>query len=235
MTVRIAKAGRCIVAVATALLVGGAAAALVGWDGAWPAWLVAAPLLVLWLWVLYFFRDPDRIIPDAPGQLVSPADGVVTDITPVGADSELGCEGVRVGVFMSVFNVHVNRIPCDGRITRVVHRGGTLRDVRRQDAWELNEATTITMSCDFDSLTRPIVVRQIAGLVARRIVCDLTEGQHVARGERLGMIRFGSRLELIWPTDLHARVAVTVGQKVFGGSSVLARVAGSPGERTDDG
>jgi phosphatidylserine decarboxylase len=194
----------------------------------WLYWPVAPVPALLWIWVLWFFRDPNRALPEGPERYVSPADGVVTDITPVGPDSPLGTEGIQVGVFMSVFDVHVNRAACDGRIDRIEHRDGTFLDVRKPEGWEKNESTTIYLTTEIQGRSYPVVIRQIAGLVARRIVTDLTEGQDVQRGRRIGMIRFGSRCELLVGNALHPVVEVRVGQKVRAGASVLLRVQPEP-------
>ena len=218
MVVRLARAGLREIVVATLGLacVVGAASWLLGWG--WYGWVAVAIAAPVWLWVLYFFRDPDRTIPAGPGLFVSPADGVVTDVTPVGPESELGCAGVRIGVFMSIFSVHVNRAPCDAEVTATAHAPGDFLDVRNPAGWSRNESVTISLAYQ----RHPLVVRQIAGLVARRIVCDCRTGDALRRGQRLGMIKFGSRLELLLPEELNAEVCVSVGQKVLAGSSVLA-------------
>lgn len=186
-----------------------------------PWWLAGlGPLLAVLGWLLWFFRDPQRTPPEGEHLLVSPADGVVSDITPVGPDSELGRRGVRIGIFMNVFNVHVNRSPCEGVVESVTHHDGAFLDVRRPDAWERNEAATIAMQFR----GRRVLVRQIAGLIARRIVTDLAPGQTLARGQRIGMIKFGSRLELWLPDELRPQVCVQVGQKAQAGTTVLAAV-----------
>ena len=177
--------------------------------------------LALWACVLWFFRDPERHPPQGAGLLVSPADGRVSDITPVGQQSALGREGVRIGIFMSVFDVHVNRAPCDGRIEKIERRKGAFLDARATDAPERNESATIHMTCRYEGRELPLVVRQVAGLIARRIVTDLTEGQDVRCGQRIGMIKFGSRLELWAPRELAGEVRVTVGRKVRAGETVL--------------
>jgi phosphatidylserine decarboxylase len=189
----------------------------------WCQWISFAVLIpgLVYCWLVWFFRDPDRRVPGGPGLFVSPADGTVADITQVGADSELGCEGVKIGVFMSIFSVHVNRIPCAGRVVDIVHRDGQFLDVRRTDAHGLNEATTISLMHEYNGREYRIIFRQIAGLVARRIVTDLEKGQEVARGDRFGMIRFGSRLELCIPGEISGHVAVSVGEHVRAGLSIL--------------
>lgn len=196
------------------------------WLWPWMAALAAVPGLV-WLWVLWFFRDPDRTPPDDESLMVSPADGVVADITMLGPEAELGQDAVKIGVFMNVFNVHVNRSPCDGEVVDVTHRPGAFLDVRDPAAAERNEAATIRMTHTRGGREYPVLVRQIAGLVARRIVTDLTVGQGLCRGERIGMIKFGSRLELILPKELVAEVRVELGQKVCAGETPLVATCGA--------
>ena len=224
------KYGRKELCIATILFVAVAGAlGWLGWSVSWWFWPAAAAVAVVWLWVLWFFRDPNRAGPADAGALISPADGVVSDITPIGADSELGCDGVRIGVFMSIFSVHVNRSPADGRIDSLEHRPGAFLDARDPTASERNESMTIRMTRRSETGEHPIVVRQIAGLVARRIVTDLTEGQTVTRGQRIGMIKFGSRLELLVPHELVGEIAVQIGEAARAGETVLVRAA--DGER----
>lgn len=198
-----------------------ALAAAAGWRWSWWVLLAAGPVMVVWGWVLWFFRDPERRAPAGAGLFVSPADGRVADITPVAADGLLGCEGVRVGIFMDIFNVHVNRCPESARVESVVHHAGAFLDVRHPDAPERNESVTIHLRCRWGGRELPVVVRQIAGLVARRIVTDLVAGQELDRGQRIGMIKFGSRLELWAPPQLAERVCVKVGDRVRAGETVL--------------
>jgi phosphatidylserine decarboxylase len=190
----------------------------------WLFWPLMAVPIAVWLWVLWFFRDPRRSPPTDPALLVSPADGRVSDVTPLGTDSPLAAEGVRVGVFMSIFNVHVNRCPFDGVVERIDHQPGAFFDARSAQAIERNESATIYLTVRHEQREYPVVVRQIAGRVARRIVTDLRPGQQVARGQRIGMIKFGSRCELLVPIELAGRVAVEVGQTVTAGRSVLVEI-----------
>lgn len=185
----------------------------------WPA--VVVPV-ALWFGVLWFFRDPDRAPPDGEHLFVSPADGVVADITNVGADSPLGRNGVKIGIFMSIFNVHVNRSPAAGCVERVEHMPGAFLDVRDPLAAEKNESTTIHLRHTHGGREFLLVVRQVAGLIARRIVTDLREGESIGRGQRIGMIKFGSRLELLVPDELVEEVRVSVGDKTVAGMTVLA-------------
>jgi len=185
------------------------------------AMLAAAVAATAWLAVVGFFRDPDRTAPNGEGLLLSPADGTVTDVTEIGPESDLGRDGVQVGIFMSVLNVHVNRAPCRGRIEAVTHKAGAFLDARDPASSQRNESATITMLYERDGMSHPVVVRQIAGMIARRIVTDLTPGQQVQSGQRIGMIKFGSRLELLAPRELAGEVRVKVGQKVRAGQTVL--------------
>jgi len=197
-----------------------AVGALLGWL-CWP--LVAVPGGI-WLWVLWFFRDPRREVPREQGVLLAPADGKVTDITPIGSDSELGTEGVRIGIFMSVFDAHVNRSPAAVTVQEVVHRSGKFLDARDPRAAERNESTTIRLAYRDGRRDVPLVVRQVAGLVARRIVTDLSPGQVLAAGERFGMIKFGSRVELMIPREVVGDIRVDPGRRVRAGLSVLVEV-----------
>ena len=213
--IHLTRYGRRELAVATAAAA--CAAVVLGWLF-WPA--AAAPV-ALWAWVLWFFRDPPREVPDAGGLFVSPADGRVSDITPVGPESPLGLDGVRIGVFMNIFDVHVNRSPCDATVRRIEHCAGAFLDARKPAASERNESATVHMTHVHNGLEYPVVVRQVAGLVARRIVTDLSEGQDISRGRRIGMIKFGSRLEVLVPRGLVGRVCVSCGQRVRAGLTVL--------------
>ena len=189
--------------------------------------------LALLAFVLWFFRDPERDTPTGPGLLISPADGCVADITPVGGDSALGCDGVKIGIFMNVFNVHVNRMPCDARVTAVTHKPGSFLDVRHPDAPEVNESATLCLEYDHAGKTFPLVVRQISGLIARRIVTAVTPGETRTRGQRFGMIKFGSRVELFVPNALLGKIRVQIGQPVNAGLTILADTIEAPAEAND--
>ena len=183
----------------------------------WPAALIPA---ALWAYVIAFFRDPQRL-PEAPDALLSPADGKVTDITPVGPAGPLGREGVRIGIFMNVFDVHVNRSPCAGEVTGIEHHEGGYVDARRPEATERNESATVLLACPCGAGAVPVAVRQVAVLIARRIVTDCRIGQTLAPGERIGMVKFGSRVELMVPSALIGRLGVRVGQVVRAGRTAM--------------
>lgn len=188
-------------------LAAGAVCLAFGWK--WPAGI----LLVLGLFVFYFFRDPERVIPSAPGAVVSPADGHIVEIVDEPLDAKMGH---RVSIFLSIWDVHVQRAPVEGRIANVVYRPGRFYAALRRAASTENEQNVIYM----DTPQGQLVFKQIAGVIARRVLCWKRPGDGVARGERVGMIRFGSRVDIWLPQE--AEVTVRRRQKVKGGESVLA-------------
>ncbi|MDB5323332.1 MAG: phosphatidylserine decarboxylase [Phycisphaerales bacterium] len=177
------------------------------------------------VWLFAFFRDPDRdITPDAKA-IVSPADGLVSDITELeSCDLVGGGPAMRIGIFLSVFNVHVNRAPCDGVVAAIVYKKGKfINAMSHANASSDNESNTIVLN--EPGTKEPVcAVKQIVGLIARRIICELKVGQTVVRGQRIGMIKFGSRTELYIPKRLEPNVLVQVGAKVQGGMQILATV-----------
>ncbi|MGB0298422.1 MAG: phosphatidylserine decarboxylase, partial [Paracoccaceae bacterium] len=176
----------------------------------------------LTVWVYYFFRDPERVVPTEDGIMVSPADGIVSLLEPAVPPMELGLGSepmTRVSVFMSVFNCHVNRIPAAGRITTVAYHHGKFLNASLDKASEQNERNGITIEL---SDGRQYGVVQIAGLVARRIMCWSDEGSDMQRGERFGLIRFGSRLDIYLPSG--AEPTVQIGQTMIAGETILARL-----------
>jgi phosphatidylserine decarboxylase len=211
----IAKEGAREIVLATALL--GPAAALAGWYW-WPA---AIPIVLVWAWVLSFFRDPRRDRRYAPGELCSPADGTVTEITELPAYDSIDGPAVRIGIFLSLFNVHVNRAPCSGSVRRITYRSGEHRDARDPESGSRNESNTLVMDPDAP-LPGPVVVRQVAGMMARRIVSHARQGGRLTIGERFGLIKFGSRTELIFPLRTGTRIDVRIGTRVRGGMTILA-------------
>jgi phosphatidylserine decarboxylase len=196
----------------------------------WPLALIVIPVLV---WLFAFFRDPERQIPAEQHVMVSPADGTVSDITDLESFDLLGGQpAVRVGIFLSVFNVHVNRSPCDGVVLKVEYRKGKfINAMSHSKASEENESNTVVLG-EPDS-KRPIaVVKQIVGLIARRIIFTAKEGDRLTRGDRIGMIKFGSRTELYVLKSLEPQVKVQVGQTVRGGADVIV-VLGKPIHTTE--
>src|SRR6266481_775006 len=175
--------------------------------------VVAVVLLLFALFVFSFFRDPEHVIPAEPGAVVSPGDGRVVVVTD---EENAGRPGKRVSIFLAVWNVHVNRSPVAGTITRMEYRPGKFLAAMRERASVENEQNVFTLSTE----TGELVFKQIAGLIARRVVSWKKAGEKVARGERIGLVRFGSRVDLWVPKE--AEIVVKVGENVKGGSSVLA-------------
>lgn len=209
----------------TALL-GFAGVAGVSWIPA-PAGPVVALLAgATWLFIMNFFRDPNRQ-PEAvgPGVVLAPADGKVTDIIDVEEVPFIGGPAKRIGIFLSVFDVHVNRSPVAGTVAHTEHRPGAFLDARDPACADLNEAQDLgLLVADGEGGTFPVLVRQIAGLVARRIVCAAKEGRVLDAGERYGMIKVGSRTEVYIPGGHVASIDVAVGQHVIGGRDLIARM-----------
>jgi phosphatidylserine decarboxylase len=198
----------------------------------WP-WLGLLVLPVL-IWLFAFFRDPERPIPGDPQLMVSPADGLVSDVEELPHHDLLHGPCVRVGIFLSVFNVHVNRSPCEGKVTEIIYKKGKfINAMSHAAASSDNESNTIVLA---DATDRSVaVVKQIVGLIARRIICDATTGDTYARGQRFGMIKFGSRTELYIPLWLEPNVQVKVGQKVRGGLDIIAKLAAVPAPTAQSG
>src|SRR5215813_9154921 len=186
-----------------------------GFFSAWAFWF----FVLLCLCTVAFFRDPERAAPGDPNIIVAAADGTVMDIVEIDEDEVLKNKTRRVGIFLSIFDVHTNRAPIDGRVVYRRHRPGLFVDARRLDCSEKNES----MTWAFENPRTTIVVRQITGAIARRIVAWADVGDELKKGERFGMIRFGSRTELYIP--LNAEVLVKVGDHVLGGSTIIARLA----------
>ncbi|MDE1177557.1 MAG: phosphatidylserine decarboxylase [Edaphobacter sp.] len=178
-------------------------------------WLVAIPVLLA-AFFLWFFRDPNREIPQGAGLVVSPGDGVVTEADRI--ETAAGSR-LRISVFLNVFNVHVNRCPVGGTVTLAELRKGAFLNAMKQESATMNEQTLITINAG----SYEVSFKQIAGLLARRIVCNLKAGDVVQRGDRMGLIKFGSRVDVLLPVD--AELRVKKGMKVKGGSTVLAAIA----------
>jgi phosphatidylserine decarboxylase len=186
------------------------AAAIISWLAAWP---YAIPVILVGVFCLWFFRDPERQIPTLPGVLVSPGDGKVTDVSTV---DSAGTRQSRISIFLSVFNVHVNRSPIAGVIRDVRYQRGKFLNAMAANSAEENEQNIVTVEGE----GRTVVFKQIAGLIARRVVFNLQVGDTVARGQRVGLIKFGSRVDILFDSD--AAIKVKPGDRVKGGATVLA-------------
>lgn len=178
-------------------------------------------LVILFVFTLSFFRDPERQVPKDEMVLLSPADGTVTDITEV-PDSPLGVPAFRIGIFLSIFNVHINRAPCTVKVTRIEYHKGAFKNAMSPESGRVNESNDVYMERLAEPRS-PLLVRQISGAIARRIVCAVSPGDSLQQGERFGMIKFGSRTELYLPNVPQATLEVKVGDKVKAGLSNLAR------------
>jgi phosphatidylserine decarboxylase len=187
-----------------------AVAALLGWLTS-PAWAIVPVLLAVFF--LWFFRDPERAIPDEAGAVVSPGDGKVTDVSPVTVG---GQKQTRISIFLSVFDVHVNRSPIAGVVREIRYQRGKFINAMSATCAEQNEQNIVTVEGDGQT----VVFKQIAGLLARRIVFNPKVGDRLDRGQRVGLIKFGSRVDVLFHAS--ARVSVKVGDRVKGGASVLA-------------
>ena len=176
------------------------------------------PAIGLTLFVVWFFRDPERAIPPGDDNIVSPADGKVIKAERVTEERFLKGEALKVSIFMNVFNVHVNRMPASGRVVGIFYNPGKFFNASFDKASLLNEQNALLMETDCG---KRFVTNQIAGLIARRIVCRVGEGDSIKRGARFGLIRFGSRLDIFLPPDVTPKVKV--GDKVYAGSSILAK------------
>ncbi len=180
-------------------------------------WIAILPLIIT-LFMVLFFRDPERKIPEGEGIFVSPADGKVILIKDVYERDYLKAESKEISIFMSILNVHVNRSPCDGKASLVKHSSGKFLVAHKDAASMENENTVMVL----EGKDGKIVVRQVAGLLARRIVCRAEVGDELRRGERYGMIKFGSRLDVYLPKDV--KIKVKAGDKVKAGESILGQM-----------
>lgn len=184
------------------------------------SYVIAGVPLVLALFFLWFFRDPARRIPTGVGEIVSPADGKITELdwieTPQGSR-------LRLSIFLNVFDVHVNRSPIEGQVTAVTYKKGLFLNAMRADSNVLNEHNVLVV----ENSSCSVQVKQVAGLLARRIVCNVKPGDRLERGQRFGLIKFGSRVDVLMPPDVDVRVRR--GDRVKGGSTILAVLASPSG------
>ncbi len=181
---------------------------------------LAIIMLLITIWVYYFFRDPDRVSINDNSFLVSPADGLVTDISEVDGPEELGLEKkkyTKISIFMNVFNCHVNRTPLDGKVEEIFYKPGKFFNASLDKASKENERNYYKI---LSSKGEEIIIVQIAGLIARRIICEVSKDQNLKQGDRIGMIRFGSRVDLFCSNKT---ILAKIGQNVIAGESLLAK------------
>ncbi|MCF6159327.1 MAG: phosphatidylserine decarboxylase family protein [wastewater metagenome] len=184
-------------------------------------WIIPVPVCIL-AFLLNFFRDPERRVPDGRGLIIAPADGMVSHIMPVFEDSYLKCDTIKISIFMSVLNVHVNRIPAHGRVEFIKHTKGKFLDARDDDCFHSNENNVMGLSLTGGH--GKIAVKQIAGRIAKRIVCACKVGDVLKQGQRFGMIKFGSRVEVFIPNSIRFEIMVNVGERVTAGKTILGRI-----------
>ncbi len=211
-----AREGLLFIAIAAVVAAGGFGFAIT--RRSWGLWLAAFVLLLLALWVAYFFRDPERTGERGPSLVVSPADGKLIMITEVDEPSFIKGRAIRISIFMNVFNVHVNRYPVDGVVRHVNYNKGKFFNAAAEKSSLENEQ----MSVGIDTGRRRIMVRQIAGLIARRIVTYSKVGEIVKQGDRMGIIRFGSRVDVFIPVNSTLRAKV--GDTTVAGVTILAEL-----------
>lgn len=198
------------------------------WFGAHPTtpvWVVhyvEIALGVVFIWALSFFRDPERVVPQDKDILLAPADGKITDIETIDENAFIGEKAIRIGIFLSIFDVHINRSPCKARVEKITYRQGQYLDARKLESGRINESNDLWMRkieppCD------KLIVRQISGAIARKIVCRINEGEELVSGQRFGMIKFGSRTELYVPMCDNVKCLVKTGDKVKAGLTPIIR------------
>ena len=184
-------------------------------------WIVPVPLFIL-SFLLNFFRDPNRTTPQGYGLIIAPADGTVSHIVPVFEENYLKCDTTKISIFMSVMNVHVNRVPVHGCVEFIKHTKGKFLDARDDECFSSNENNIMGVSLIGSPIK--IAVKQIAGKIAKRIVCACKIGDVFEQGQRFGMIKFGSRVEVFVPNSVKFEVLVMVGDKVTAGKTILGRI-----------
>jgi phosphatidylserine decarboxylase len=216
--VNFAREGLLFIAIAALIAVGTFAFALN--RRSWPLWLAAVLLVVIAIWVAYFFRDPERTGERGERLVIAPADGKIVQVTEVDEPAFLKEKAIRISIFMNVFNVHVNRYPVSGVVRYVQYNPGKFLNAAHDKASLENEQSSVGI----ESGSNRVLVRQIAGLIARRIVTYSTDGTRVQQGDRMGIIRFGSRVDVFLPVT--AKPRVRVGETTFAGVTVVAELSG---------
>ena len=201
---------------------------IVLWFGAHPTtpvWIVhytEIALGVVLIWILSFFRDPERVVPQDKNILIAPADGTITDIETVDETEFIGGKALRIGIFLSIFDAHINRSPCRVRVDKIIYHQGQFLDARNPQAGKLNESNDLWLT-KTEAPADKLIVRQISGAIARRIVCRTSEGAELAGGQRFGMIKFGSRTELYVSVRDNVQCVVKKGDKVKAGLTPMVR------------
>jgi len=188
----------------------------------WAVISIEAILAIILVWVLSFFRDPHRPVPADKNLLLAPADGRVTDIEVIDENNFVGGPAIRIGIFLSIFDAHINRAPCNAKVERISYRKGEHKNAMSMQSGQLNESNDLWL-IRAEEPQEKLIVRQISGAIARRIVCHAREGQQLTGGEKFGMIKFGSRTELYIPACENTKCLVKTGDKVKAGLTALVR------------
>ena len=191
-------------------------------DNVWWLCCIEVVLGIVLLWVLAFFRDPARKVPNEDDILIAPADGAITDIEVIQEDDFIQDKALRIGIFLSIFNVHINRMPCAAVVEKVVYRPGKFKNAMSPESGRVNEANDIMLRRQGESGDK-LIIRQISGAIARRIVCKAKAGDNFVGGEKFGMIKFGSRTELYIPANQNVKCLVKIGDKVKAGITIMVR------------
>jgi phosphatidylserine decarboxylase len=183
---------------------------------------IEAILTVLLIYILLFFRDPNRTVPTDSNLLLAPADGKVTDIEIVQENEFIAGRAIKIGIFLSIFDVHINRAPCNATVEKITYKKGIYKDARNPNSTSVNESNNLFL-LRMDEPKDKLLLRQISGAIARRIVCAARSGQNLTGGEKFGMIKFGSRTELYIPVRENITLLVKTGDKVKAGLTPLIR------------
>jgi phosphatidylserine decarboxylase len=232
MRIPLTKYGWPQVVIFPAAILAVMAAVALGTPAVLPAWVIISIevlLAAILIWVLMFFRDPERICPTDSNLLLAPADGQITDIETLEdppaflqEQEEQGRAALRVGIFLSIFNTHINRAPCNAKVEKITYKKGKYKNALNPESARVNESNELWLTRT-DSPQDRLIVRQISGAIARRIVCDKIEGQQLRGGEKFGMLKFGSRTELYLPLRDNAKCIVKIGDKVKAGLTLLVK------------
>lgn len=190
--------------------------------GPWALVAIEILLAAVLIWSLSFFRDPERRCPGDRNLLLAPADGTITDIETVQEDNFIGEKALRIGIFLSIFSTHINRAPCNVKVERITYKEGKFKNAMNPESGRVNESNDLAL-VRTDEPTDRLIVRQISGAIARRIVCAVAEGRKLSGGEKFGMIKFGSRTELYLPLRENAKCLVEIGDRVKAGLTALVR------------
>jgi phosphatidylserine decarboxylase len=230
MRVPLTKYGRPEVVIYPAIILGGMILVsrlplLIPSLSIWVVISIEAVLAIILVWVLSFFRDPYRLCPKETSLLLSPADGRVTDVEIVEENDFICGRAIKIGIFLSIFNVHINRSPCNAKVARISHKKGQYKNAASPKSGQVNESNSLYI-IRTDTPCDKLIVRQISGAIARRIVCAAKEGQELGGGEKFGMIKFGSRTELYLPARTNIKCLVEPGDKVKAGQTPLIRYEG---------